>query len=47
MLNRGYACATIVSSKHHGQTLLSHLASPYPHSSPEAWQEILNNGEVT
>jgi hypothetical protein len=32
MLNRGYAYATIISSKYHGQTLLSHLASLYPHS---------------
>src|SRR6202012_2895750 len=27
--------------------LLSHLACHYPHSTPEAWQEKLNNGEVT
>ena len=47
MLNRGYAYATIISSKYHGQTLLSHLASLYPHSTPQAWQQKLNNGEVT
>jgi len=47
MLNRGYAYRTIISSKYHGQTLLSHLASLYPHSIPEAWQQKLNNGEVT
>jgi len=47
MLNRGYAYTAIISSKDHGQTLLSHLASLYPHSTPEAWQEKLNNGEVT
>ena len=47
MLNRGYAYTTIISSKYHGQTLLSHLASLYPHSTPQAWQEKLNNGEVT
>ena len=47
MLNRGYAYTTIISSKHHGQTLLSHLASLYPHSTPQAWQQNLNNGEVT
>jgi len=47
MLNRGYAYATIIGSKHHGQTLLSHLASLYPHSTSEAWQQNLNNGEVT
>ena len=47
MLNRGYAYTTIISSKDHGQTLLSHLASLYPHSTPEAWQQKLNNCEVT
>ncbi len=47
MLNRGYAYSTIISSKYHGQTLLSHLASLYPHSSPQAWQRKLDYGEVT
>jgi 23S rRNA pseudouridine1911/1915/1917 synthase len=47
MLNQGYAYTTIISSQYHGQTLLSHLASLYPHSSPTAWQRKLNNGEVT
>ena len=47
MLNRGYAYTTIISSKYHGQTLLSHLASLYPHSTPQAWQQKLNQGEVT
>ena len=47
MLNRGYAFTTIVSSKDHGQTLLSHLASLYPHSSLQAWQQKLDNREVT
>uniref|UniRef100_Q01UA0 Pseudouridine synthase n=1 Tax=Solibacter usitatus (strain Ellin6076) TaxID=234267 RepID=Q01UA0_SOLUE len=47
MLNRGYAYTTIISSKYPGQTLLSHLASLYPHSTSEAWQQNLNNGEVT
>ena len=47
VLNRGHAYATIISSKHEGQTLLSHLASLYPHSTPQAWQQKLNNGEVT
>ncbi len=47
MLNRGYAYTTIISSKYHGQTLLSHLACLYSHSTPEAWQEKLNHGEVT
>ncbi len=47
MLNRGYAYTTIISRKFHGQTLLSHLASLYPHSTAQAWQQKLNNGEVT
>jgi 23S rRNA pseudouridine1911/1915/1917 synthase len=47
MLNRGYAYTSIVSSKYHGQTLLSHLTSLYPHSTPQAWQQKLDNGEVT
>jgi 23S rRNA pseudouridine1911/1915/1917 synthase len=47
MLNRGYAYTAIISSKYRGQTLLSHLASLYPHSSPQAWQQNLNHGEVT
>jgi 23S rRNA pseudouridine1911/1915/1917 synthase len=47
MLNRGYVYTTIISSKYDGQTLLAHLASLYPHSSPQDWQQTLNNGEVT
>jgi 23S rRNA pseudouridine1911/1915/1917 synthase len=47
MLNRGYAYTTIIGSKCHGQTLLSHLASLYPHSTPQVWQQNLNAGEVT
>ena len=47
MLNRGYAYTTIISSRYHGATLLSHLASLYAHSTEQAWQEKLNNGEVT
>ncbi len=47
MLNRGYGYTTIIGCKHHGQTLLSHLASLYPHSTPQAWQQNLNHGEVT
>jgi 23S rRNA pseudouridine1911/1915/1917 synthase len=46
MLNQGYAYTTIITSKDHGRTLLSHLASLYPHSTPQAWQQNLNNGEV-
>jgi len=47
MLNRGYAFTTIISSKDQGRTLLSHLAGLYPHSTRQAWQQNLNNGEVT
>ena len=47
MLNRGYAYTTIIGSKYHGRALLSHLASLYPHSSAQAWQQNLNNREVT
>jgi 23S rRNA pseudouridine1911/1915/1917 synthase len=47
MLNRGYAYTSILTTKHDGRTLLSHLASLYPHSSPQAWQQNLTNGEVT
>src|SRR5450432_1251482 len=45
--SRGYAYTTIISRKYHGQPLLSHLAILYPHSRPQAWQQKLNNGEVT
>jgi 23S rRNA pseudouridine1911/1915/1917 synthase len=47
MLNQGYAYTTIISSRYHGQTLLFHLVTLYPHSSPQAWQQKLNSGEVT
>lgn len=47
MRNRGYAYSSIVGGECKGQTLLAHLASLYPHSSLQAWQESLNNGEVT
>ncbi|MBL8213673.1 MAG: RluA family pseudouridine synthase [Bryobacterales bacterium] len=47
MLNRGYAYTTIIGGNHQGQTLLAHLASLYPHSTVHAWQQNLNNGEVT
>jgi 23S rRNA pseudouridine1911/1915/1917 synthase len=46
MLNRGYAYTTKIGSKYRGQTLLSHLASLYSHSTPQAWQQRLNNREV-
>jgi 23S rRNA pseudouridine1911/1915/1917 synthase len=47
MINRGYAYTTIISSQYSGQTLLSHLANLYSHSSLHAWQQKLNDGEVT
>jgi 23S rRNA pseudouridine1911/1915/1917 synthase len=47
VLNRGYAYTTIISSKYNGQPLLTHLASLYPHSTPQAWQQKLTDGEVT
>ena len=47
LLNRGYAYTSIIGSEHHGQTLLSHLAGLYSHSSAEGWQEKLDRGEVT
>jgi len=47
MLNGGYAYATIIGREHDGQSLLFHLASLYSHSTPQAWQRRLNNGEVT
>jgi len=47
MLNRGYAYTSIIGSKHHGRPLLAHLASLYPHSTPQAWQQNLDNREVT
>jgi 23S rRNA pseudouridine1911/1915/1917 synthase len=46
MLNRGHAYTTVISSKDRGRTLLSHLASLYPHSTLQAWQQNLNNREV-
>ena len=47
MLNQGYAYTSVISSQHHGQTLLAHLACLYSHSTPQTWQERLNRGEVT
>lgn len=46
MRNRGFAYTSIIRGECDGQTLLSHLAVQYPHSTPEAWQQKLNNGEV-
>ncbi len=47
MFNPGYAYTAIISSKYHGQNLLAHLASLYKHSTVQAWQQRLHNGEVT
>jgi 23S rRNA pseudouridine1911/1915/1917 synthase len=47
MLNRGYAFNSIIDADHQGQTLLSHLVTHYPHSTPEAWRQRLDNGELT
>ncbi len=47
MLNRGYAYTARISDNYVGRTLLAHLASVYPHSTIQAWQQRLNNGEVT
>lgn len=47
MRNSGYAFTATVGSKHHGQTLLFHLASLYSHSSVQVWQQRLINGEIT
>jgi 23S rRNA pseudouridine1911/1915/1917 synthase len=47
MLNRGHAYSSIISSKDHERTLLFHLASLYPHSTPQAWQQKLDDREVT
>ncbi len=47
MFNRGYAYTTVIGIKDRGRTLLSHLASLYPHSTAEDWQHHLDLGEVT
>jgi 23S rRNA pseudouridine1911/1915/1917 synthase len=47
MLNRGYAYTSIINSKQQGLNLLSLLSSVYAHSSLQAWQHNLSNGEVT
>jgi 23S rRNA pseudouridine1911/1915/1917 synthase len=47
MLNKGYAYTTIISNEYRGRTLLSHLASLYPHSTPQVWQQKLDSREVT
>ena len=47
MLNRGYAYTSSIGSNDHGQTLLAHLVRLYRHSTPQAWQQRLNDGEVT
>jgi 23S rRNA pseudouridine1911/1915/1917 synthase len=47
MFNDGYSYTTIIGGEYRGATLLQHLAKLYPHSSLEAWQRRLNEGEVT
>lgn len=47
MRNEGYAYTSTIASQHQGQTLLAYLASQYPHSTAEQWQQGLDNGEVT
>ncbi|SEC19467.1 RluA family pseudouridine synthase [Terriglobus roseus] len=47
MFNRGYAYTTVIRSEDQGQAVLAHLASRYPHSTPQAWQQNLDHGEVT
>lgn len=47
MLNQGYAYTSIVGSNSRGRTLLLHLASLYPHSTLDTWQQSLNQGQVT
>lgn len=47
MLNRGYAYTSIIGAEYQGQTLLCHLANLYPHSTRQAWQQRLDNGEVS
>jgi len=47
MLKQGYAYTTTITPQHQGQTLLTHLATLYPHATPQTWQQNLTNGEVT
>jgi len=47
LLNRGCAFTSIISDRYHGRTLLAHLASLYPHSTAQGWQQKVDNGEVT
>jgi 23S rRNA pseudouridine1911/1915/1917 synthase len=47
MRNRGYSYTAIIGGECRGRNLLSHLASVYPHSTADAWQQNLDNGEVT
>ena len=47
MLNHGYAYTTIIGCQQHGRTLLTHLATVYPHSTEQEWQDNLTRGEVT
>jgi 23S rRNA pseudouridine1911/1915/1917 synthase len=47
MFNRGYAYISIIRSKDHGQTLLSHLGGVYRHTSLQAWRKNLSDGQIT
>jgi 23S rRNA pseudouridine1911/1915/1917 synthase len=47
MLNGGHAYTAIIGDQSAGQTLLSHLASLYTHSTRQVWQQKIDNGEVT
>ncbi len=47
MLNQGYAYTSTINLKSNGQSLLSHLAEYFDHSSLDAWQQNLNREEVT
>ncbi|BDC48952.1 RNA pseudouridine synthase [Bryobacterales bacterium F-183] len=47
MPNQGFAYTSIIGPEHQGQTLLSHLAARYSHSTPQTWQQRLDNGEIT
>ena len=47
MLNQGYAYTSTINLKSNGQSLLSHLAEYFDHSSLDAWQQNLNREQVT
>jgi 23S rRNA pseudouridine1911/1915/1917 synthase len=45
-LNRGFTYTERIDARGAGQALLEHLATRYPHSSPEAWRERIAAGLV-